>query len=88
MIVQEEGLLLLKESTIRLVYEFLKILLKKNLVPNIVPAFIIDPSEIKFCKYIFEIGFIKSQFGFAKLTLLIIATPICFLEIYLLADAW
>jgi hypothetical protein len=60
----EEGIWLLKESTIREVYEFLQFLMKKSLLPNQIQFLIIDLSETKFCKVSLGIDFMKNQAGF------------------------
>ena len=80
----EEHIWLLKESTIREVYEFFKFLINKSLLTSQMQTLIIDLSETKFCQFLLGIDFIKNQLGFAKLVLLIITSPICFLEAFFL----
>ena len=78
----EEVIWMLKESTIREVYEFFKFLINKSLLTSQMQTLIIDLSETKFCQFLLGIDFIKNQLGFAKLALSIIASKICFLEAF------
>ena len=78
----EEVIWMLKESTIREVYEFFKFLIKKSLLPSQMQTLIIDLSETKFFKVLLGIDFSKNELDFAKLALSIIASKICFLEAF------
>ena len=76
------GIWLLKESTIREVYEFFQFLIKKSLLPSQIKSLIIYLSETKFFKVLLGIDFSKNELDFAKLALSIIASKICFLEAF------
>jgi hypothetical protein len=78
----EKVIWMLKESTIREVYEFFKFLIKKSLLPSQMQTLIIDLSEAKFFKVLLGIDFSKNELDFAKLALSIIASKICFLEAF------
>ncbi len=73
---------MLKESTIREVYEFFKFLIKNSLLPSQMQTLIIDLSETKFFKVLLGIDLSKNELDFAKLALSIIASKICFLEAF------
>ena len=60
----EEVIWMLKESTIREVYEFFKFLIKKSLLPSQMQTLIIDLSETKFFKVLLGIYLMKNQAGF------------------------
>ncbi len=60
----EEVKWLLKESTIREVYEFFQFLIKKSLLPSQIKTLIIYLSETKFFKVLLGIDLIKNQAGF------------------------
>jgi hypothetical protein len=78
----EEVIWMLKESTIREVYEFFKFLINKSLLPSQMQTLIIDLSETKFFKVLLGIDFSKNELDFAKLALSIIASKICFFEAF------
>jgi hypothetical protein len=70
----DEGIWLLKESTIREVYEFLIIIFKKSIEPSQVQTLLINFSETKVCQYLFGIDFIKNELNFVNLALSLIAS--------------